>query len=110
MSQSELATDRGVTFQQLQKYHKGVNRISAFRLRTSPTCYRAPQRDPRLLLPTIFCSFTSRQRDWLGPIAVPLPSQLREPRPSGHDRPRTMKRNKGSGPTCHFSRRLSGGN
>src|ERR1700687_2881724 len=32
MSQSNLADALGVTFQQLQKYEKGVNRISASRL------------------------------------------------------------------------------
>lgn len=32
ISQSILATESGVTFQQIQKYEKGVNRISAGRL------------------------------------------------------------------------------
>lgn len=32
MSQSQLASALGVTFQQLQKYEKGTNRISASRL------------------------------------------------------------------------------
>ncbi len=32
MSQSEVATAVGVTFQQLQKYEKGLNRVSASRL------------------------------------------------------------------------------
>ena len=33
MSQSKLGTILGVTFQQIQKYEKGVNRISASRLK-----------------------------------------------------------------------------
>jgi len=32
MSQSQLADALGVTFQQIQKYEKGINRISAGRL------------------------------------------------------------------------------
>ena len=32
MSQTELATALGITFQQIQKYEKGTNRISASRL------------------------------------------------------------------------------
>jgi len=32
MSQEELSNQLGVTFQQIQKYEKGVNRISASRL------------------------------------------------------------------------------
>jgi transcriptional regulator with XRE-family HTH domain len=32
MSQSDLGTALGVTFQQVQKYEKGVNRVSAVRL------------------------------------------------------------------------------
>jgi len=32
MSQTELATGLGVTFQQVQKYEKGMNRVSASRL------------------------------------------------------------------------------
>ncbi len=32
MSQEELSNQLGVTFQQVQKYEKGVNRISASRL------------------------------------------------------------------------------
>jgi transcriptional regulator with XRE-family HTH domain len=32
MSQTELATQLGVTFQQVQKYEKGVNRVGAGRL------------------------------------------------------------------------------
>jgi transcriptional regulator with XRE-family HTH domain len=32
MSQTDVATNLGVTFQQLQKYEKGANRVSASRL------------------------------------------------------------------------------
>ena len=32
MSQSQLADALGITFQQIQKYEKGINRISAGRL------------------------------------------------------------------------------
>ena len=35
MSQTELANKVGVTFQQVQKYEKGVNRVGAGRLATS---------------------------------------------------------------------------
>jgi transcriptional regulator with XRE-family HTH domain len=32
MSQADLSKELGVTFQQIQKYEKGVNRVSAARL------------------------------------------------------------------------------
>ena len=32
LSQSELANFIGVSFQQIQKYEKGINRVSAYRL------------------------------------------------------------------------------
>ena len=42
MSQSELADKLGVTFQQVQKYEKGVNRIGASRLQHIATALDAP--------------------------------------------------------------------
>ena len=42
MSQSELADALSVTFQQVQKYEKGTNRISASRLCEVATALRVP--------------------------------------------------------------------
>jgi transcriptional regulator with XRE-family HTH domain len=42
MSQSELADKLGVTFQQVQKYEKGVNRIGASRLQHIATALDVP--------------------------------------------------------------------
>ena len=42
MSQTELANKVGVTFQQVQKYEKGVNRISASRLREMSHVLQVP--------------------------------------------------------------------
>ena len=40
MSQQELAGQLGVTFQQVQKYEKGTNRVSASRLQQIATIFR----------------------------------------------------------------------
>jgi DNA-binding XRE family transcriptional regulator len=40
MSQGKLGDALGLTFQQVQKYEKGTNRIGASRLRKSPTFCR----------------------------------------------------------------------
>jgi len=42
MSQTELATALGVTFQQVQKYEKGTNRVSASRLQQISDTLRVP--------------------------------------------------------------------
>ena len=42
MSQTELATSLGVTFQQVQKYEKGSNRIGASRLHAMAGVLRVP--------------------------------------------------------------------
>src|SRR5450631_884341 len=42
MSQSKLADAVGLTFQQIQKYEKGVNRISASRLQQFSNILRVP--------------------------------------------------------------------
>jgi transcriptional regulator with XRE-family HTH domain len=42
MSQTEVATAVGVTFQQLQKYEKGANRISASRLQQLSQLLQVP--------------------------------------------------------------------
>jgi transcriptional regulator with XRE-family HTH domain len=42
MSQSEVANGLGLTFQQLQKYENGVNRISASRLQLLCTILKVP--------------------------------------------------------------------
>jgi transcriptional regulator with XRE-family HTH domain len=42
MSQTNVADALGVTFQQLQKYEKGVNRISASRLQRSSEILQVP--------------------------------------------------------------------
>jgi len=42
MSQSELGDRLGISFQQVQKYEKGVNRISAGRLLQLATIFRVP--------------------------------------------------------------------
>ncbi|EYR84213.1 helix-turn-helix domain-containing protein [Shinella sp. DD12] len=42
MSQQELAAQLGVTFQQVQKYEKGTNRVSASRLQQIATIFRVP--------------------------------------------------------------------
>ena len=39
MSQSKLGAVLGVTFQQIQKYEKGVNRISASRLKQAASIF-----------------------------------------------------------------------
>jgi transcriptional regulator with XRE-family HTH domain len=45
LSQSDIAKDIGVTFQQIQKYESGVNRISAGRLYQFATRYGIPVQD-----------------------------------------------------------------
>lgn len=42
MSQSELANKLGLTFQQVQKYEKGSNRVSCSRLYDIAKCLEAP--------------------------------------------------------------------
>src|ERR1039457_5563857 len=42
ISQSELADKLGVTFQQVQKYEKGVNRVGASRLQQVATALDVP--------------------------------------------------------------------
>ncbi|MGH9806582.1 MAG: helix-turn-helix domain-containing protein, partial [Terriglobia bacterium] len=42
MSQSALATQLGLTFQQVQKYEKGTNRIGASRLQTIAEIFQVP--------------------------------------------------------------------
>src|SRR6516164_965266 len=42
MSQTELANSLGVTFQQVQKYEKGVNRVGAGRLAKIADTLRVP--------------------------------------------------------------------
>jgi transcriptional regulator with XRE-family HTH domain len=42
MSQTDLARSLGVTFQQVQKYEKGVNRISASRLQNAASILGVP--------------------------------------------------------------------
>ena len=42
MSQSKLAEQLGVTFQQVQKYEKGMSRISASRLQTIANVFDVP--------------------------------------------------------------------
>jgi transcriptional regulator with XRE-family HTH domain len=42
MSQTNLADELGVTFQQVQKYEKGANRISASRLQHIASVLRVP--------------------------------------------------------------------
>ena len=42
MSQGRLADQLGVTFQQVQKYEKGTNRISASRLQAISDVFRVP--------------------------------------------------------------------
>src|ERR1700750_1560335 len=42
MSQEDLADRLGVTFQQLQKYEKGANRVSAARLREIAIALKLP--------------------------------------------------------------------
>ena len=42
MSQTELGTKLGLTFQQIQKYEKGMNRISASRLYELSIIFREP--------------------------------------------------------------------
>jgi transcriptional regulator with XRE-family HTH domain len=42
MSQTELADAIGITFQQVQKYEKGTNRVSASRLQQIARVLRAP--------------------------------------------------------------------
>ena len=42
MSQTELADQLGITFQQVQKYEKGTNRISSSRLHQIANIFRVP--------------------------------------------------------------------
>jgi hypothetical protein len=41
MSQDKLGEKLGITFQQVQKYEKGTNRVSAGRLQAMPIFYRS---------------------------------------------------------------------
>jgi transcriptional regulator with XRE-family HTH domain len=45
LSQSALANQLGLTFQQVQKYEKGTNRISAGRLQTIAEIFQVPVTD-----------------------------------------------------------------
>jgi transcriptional regulator with XRE-family HTH domain len=42
LSQSDLGNKSGITFQQVQKYEKGVNRVSASRLQEFAKCLDVP--------------------------------------------------------------------
>jgi transcriptional regulator with XRE-family HTH domain len=42
LSQSDLGEKSGITFQQIQKYEKGVNRVSASRLQEFAKCLDVP--------------------------------------------------------------------
>jgi len=42
LSQTDLGKELGVTFQQIQKYEKGSNRVSAGRLQTIATALKVP--------------------------------------------------------------------
>jgi transcriptional regulator with XRE-family HTH domain len=43
MTQQQLGTKIGVTFQQVQKYEKGINRVSASRLRQVANIFMVPE-------------------------------------------------------------------
>jgi transcriptional regulator with XRE-family HTH domain len=68
MSQSELGAEVGLTFQQIQKYEKGFNRIGASRLQQIGKALRVPVQSlfdgapggfdsRRRVMPDIFMSF-----------------------------------------------------
>jgi len=73
LSQTELGARIGVTFQQIQKYEKGANRIGASRLQQIADVLRVP-------IPTLFdgapTAYHSCQRSVQGLLAKPLALRL----------------------------------
>jgi transcriptional regulator with XRE-family HTH domain len=73
LSQTELGARVGVTFQQIQKYEKGANRIGASRLQQIADVLRVP-------IPTLFdgapTAYHSSQRSVQGLLAKPLALRL----------------------------------
>ncbi len=85
MSQTEVATAVGVTFQQLQKYEKGANRVSASRLQRLSQLLQVP-------MPFFFegSSTTAVQADRGAAEAAGSPAQaLTRPGGSRRSQPRT---------------------
>jgi transcriptional regulator with XRE-family HTH domain len=64
MSQAELATALGLTFQQVQKYEKGRNRVSASRLAKMAEIFDVPVSYFFSGLPTADASLGSEDRRW----------------------------------------------
>jgi len=73
LSQTELGAHVGVTYQQIQKYEKGANRIGASRLQQIADVLRVP-------IPTLFdgapTAYHSCQRSVQGLLAKPLALRL----------------------------------
>jgi transcriptional regulator with XRE-family HTH domain len=67
LSQTELATAVGVTFQQVQKYEKGKNRISASRLQ---------QMSKVLKVPIVFFFEHQRKNGKASEVVVNAPNQI----------------------------------
>jgi len=69
MTQTELADALGITFQQVQKYEKGVNRISAGKLQQISTLLHAP-------IPFFFEGLPSASDRPVKKDDAPLPSDV----------------------------------
>jgi transcriptional regulator with XRE-family HTH domain len=67
-SQTDLALRLGITFQQVQKYEKGANRVAASRLHTIAEVLEMPIAD---LFPT-----SNSHQNFAGPVAIPLADPL----------------------------------
>ena len=70
MSQTELATSLGITFQQVQKYEKGTNRIGASRLHAMAGALRVPV-NYFFPQPADGLDHTARPTEVLGLLGVP---------------------------------------
>src|SRR6266850_183054 len=83
ISQAELGDKLGVSFQQVQKYEKGVNRVGAARLQqiaTAIDCGRA--RHPDIENAERYTPLARRSVEW-GDFGRGVESQQREFRPHG---------------------------
>jgi transcriptional regulator with XRE-family HTH domain len=70
MSQESLATSIRLTFQQVQKYEKGVNRVGASRLQQIATALQVP--------PSFFFEGVSGTPDEKGAASAPSPNYVSE--------------------------------
>jgi len=71
LSQTELADALGISFQQVQKYEKGTNRISASRLQQISSILQAP-------IPFFFEGLSDPSNTAKGPAGTPVPDHISE--------------------------------